>query len=237
MKLIITRPLDDAEPLAARLFAMGHDVVLLPLLGITPRSNVAVPKRNYQAITITSANAMRTTADLKDLYSTQMLTVGPQSRAAAELRGFRKVAAHGGDVDGLADHINSTLKPSDGPILYLSGSETSGDLEGRLRAEGFDIYRVITYDAVTQVEYAAPLVATADVQSADAVLLYSARSAKLWGELVAATQSATLAGRLMHFCLSANVAQQLDPKWPKKVAAEPNEPKLLALLAQPSKTE
>ncbi|MER3408757.1 MAG: uroporphyrinogen-III synthase, partial [Thermoleophilia bacterium] len=36
MRVIVTRPPDQAEPLASRLRALGHDVVVCPLVRVEP---------------------------------------------------------------------------------------------------------------------------------------------------------------------------------------------------------
>ena len=232
MKLIITRPQIDAAPLAAKLKALGHIAVIAPVLNIVPRLNVVIPHLPYQAICLTSANGMRClTADLDQRIP--IYTVGEQSASIAHARGFANVAAEGGDVDGLVYHITSKLKPTDGPLLYLSGAETSGDLEGQLTKLGYVVTRVVTYDALACVldPYAAA------IQSSDAVMLYSARTAKLWlGEierlnLVKATE------RLRCLCLSPQVAKALPQNWHKSVAKSPTEKSLLALLDLPDEAE
>ena len=146
MRVAVTRPEEDAGPLTAKLEAMGHEVVMAPLLTIRPRDGVAIPDLPWQAIAVTSANGIRALPPGHHLTSFRTLTVGPQSLKAARAAGFN-AEAHGGDVDGLAAFIRAELDPAAGPILYLSGAETAGDLEAQLAAAGFDCRRVVLYDA------------------------------------------------------------------------------------------
>ena len=225
MKLIITRPQIDAAPLAERLKALGHSVVIAPVLDIVPRLNVAIPHLPYQAICLSSANGMRCLNVALD-QSIPVFAVGEQSAIVARVRGFQHVEAKGGDVDGLVRHIKAKLKPDDGPLLYLSGAETSGDLEGQLTRLGYKVIRAITYDA-----HACALDQhTAAIQSSNGVLLYSPRTAKLWlGELE--RLNLVKAGQnLSYFCLSQQVAKILPQNWHKSVAKSPTEESLLALL-------
>ena len=223
MKVIITRPREDAVPLAEKLSARGHESRILPLLAIVPRADVVIPERPYQAVCITSANAL---AGLRNraLIQFPLLCVGPQSAAAAKRFGFADVRAEGGDVTGLTAFIAKALKPESGPLLYLSGAETSGDLEGRLRASGFEVDRIICYDAVPQ----DPAGLSDAVQWADAVLLYSPRSARLWVKSVQG--SGVDASQLCHVCLSENVARHLPAFWARRIAASPDESAILASL-------
>ncbi len=230
MRIAVTRPEEDAEPLMAKLKALGHDVTATPLLTIRPRKDVAIPDRNWQAIAVTSANGVRALQGHEHLRKVPALTVGPQSLKAATAAGFR-AAAHGGDVHGLADFIRRELDPKSGPILYLSGAETAGDLEGQLTAAGFDCHRAVLYDAVAADDLGAagPMLREGTIE---AVMLYSPRSTKLWLSLVNNAGLASAAAHPSYLCLSRNVAAVLPETWTRRIAAEPNEAAMLALLEQ-----
>jgi len=222
MRLIITRPEEDAGALAQRLRGCGHQVTLKPLIKIIPRSDVVVPDLPYQAVCFTSANSARHLPDSVTRRVTAF-TVGAQSAVAAMVQGFMHVEAKGGNVEGMAEHMIACLKPERGPVLYISGSETSGDLAGALRARGFEVSKVVAYDAVPQA-----LGLNADeIVSSDGVLLYSKRTASIWvGEM----ERLNLLPRLTHFCLSDQVASVVPDKWRKRVAQEPNETSILTLI-------
>jgi uroporphyrinogen-III synthase len=69
-----------------------------------------------------------------------------------------------------------------------------------------------------------------DIMAADAVVLYSPRSAKLWLSEITTLNLQHAAKRLKHICLSANVAAALPQSWHKSIANSPTESALLALL-------
>jgi uroporphyrinogen-III synthase len=224
MRLIVTRPEEDAEPLAVKLAAMGHEAIVAPLLRIAPRADVVIADRPFRAVIATSANAIRVLAShaaFGELRHLPILTVGPQSLAAARATGFADAAAAGGDAIGLARHIAASLPAAGPPLLYVSGAATAGDLAGHLRAAGFTIERVILYDAVPATRLGV------DLAQADGVLLYSPRTARLWSEL-----AGDAARHLVHFCLSANVADALPDIMPRRVAARPDEAAMMALLSR-----
>ena len=225
MRLIVTRPEVDAGALLAKLAGLGHEAVALPLLKIVLRQDIHIPERDYQAVCVTSANAVRALGKAGRLAAIPVLTVGPQSLRAARGAGFAKCEAHGGDVRGLAGFISGNLDPAKGPILYLSGAETSGDLEGTLGKAGFDVTRLVLYDAVALAHAALP-----SLREYDGVLLYSPRGARLWAMFVRKAGQEEAARNLAHYCLSANVAAALPPSWPASVAARPEEAAILALL-------
>jgi uroporphyrinogen-III synthase len=226
MRIILTRPIEDAAPLAQKLRRMGHIPKITPLLKIEARPNVSVPPKPYQAICLTSANAVRVMSDISAIQNIPLFAVGQQSEQMAKDKGITQVSAQGGDVIGLHKFLVGHIKPQDGPLLYLSGAETSGDMQGRLQSSGFEVDRIITYDAVKSslAEY------QADIESAEVVLLYSPRTAKLWASEIETLKLTQAASRIKHICLSANVAANLPQSWPRAVAAAPTEQALLALL-------
>lgn len=230
MRIAVTRPEEDAGPLKAKLEALGHEVVVTPLLVIRPRENVVIPDLPWQAIAVTSANGIRALPQGHGLQKFRTLTVGPQSLKATEAAGF-SAEAHGGDVNGLAAFIRGALDPAQGPILYLSGAETAGDLEAQLTAAGFACHRAVLYDAVPAETLGETGAALARGEL-DGVLLYSPRTARIWRKLAETPELAARAAEVKHFCLSRNVAAVLPETWPVLVAASPQEAAMLALLDQ-----
>ncbi len=221
MKLIITRPQKDAEVLSSRLEERGHSCVCVPLIEIVPRGNVEIPQQQWQAIIFTSANAIRSLDHVEQFTGHTAFVVGPQSATAAKQRGFDRIVTCGGDMTNLVAHIRRSLEPAKGPLLYISGSVTSGDLASELGSDGYTVTRVIAYDAIPTT----PSELHKHVSGADGVLLYSARSAALW---LTATQGTA---SMMHYCLSQNVASQLPATTRRKIATTPDDAGMLQLLA------
>ncbi len=230
MRIAVTRPEEDSGPLQAKLEALGHVTVAAPLLTIAPREGVKIPDRPWQAVAVTSANGIRALPPGALAKTVRMLTVGPQSLKAAREAGFQ-AEAHGGDVNGLARFIIENLCYEDGPILYLSGQETAGDLEAQLTAARFDCVRIVLYDAVPATALGEAGLALSQGEL-DAVLLYSPRSARIWRALVEQAGLQQMSERLQHLCLSRNVAAVLPENWPARIAATPDEAAMLALLEQ-----
>ena len=129
--------------------------------------------------------------------------------------------------NGLAAFIRADTRSEAGPILYLSGAETAGDLEGQLTAAGFDCHRVVLYDAVPADSLGA---AGRALRSGgiDAVLLYSPRRPRIWRGAGGGGGTGAAGGReIRHFCLSRNVAAALPEGWERAVSASPDEPAML----------
>lgn len=237
MHLLITRPQPDAEALAAELAARGHRASIAPLLATAPRADATIPQKPWQAVLVTSANAVRAAEALGligSLRAWPVLAVGEASAQAARAAGFGEVTEAGGDLESLAGLASRRFAPGAGPLLYLSGVAVSGDLKGRLEAGGFAVERVVLYEAAAAAalpEAAAEALKEGDL---DGVLLYSPRSARIWCALVADAGLDRAAAGLVHFCLSQAVAEALAPLDldPSRiaVAARPRQEALLALL-------
>ena len=59
MNILITRPLIDTEDLMGKLFSLGHKIIHVPTLKISTIKSVTVDFKKYDAIILTSANALR----------------------------------------------------------------------------------------------------------------------------------------------------------------------------------
>ena len=59
MNILITRPLIDSEDLMGKLFSLGHKIIHVPTLKISPIKKESVDLNKYDALIFTSANAVR----------------------------------------------------------------------------------------------------------------------------------------------------------------------------------
>ena len=53
MNILITRPLIDSEDLMGKLFSLGHKIIHIPTLKISPAKTESVDLNEYDAINIT----------------------------------------------------------------------------------------------------------------------------------------------------------------------------------------
>ena len=239
MTFIITRPMRDSARFAAAAEAAGHEVLHSPLLDIRFLPGAAVPERPWRAVAITSANGARAIARhpaRERLVRATAFTVGPASSKAAEEAGFSDIVQAGGDVTALIAEVGARLDPAEGPILYASGAVTRGDLEGELGAAGFEVERVVFYEAVRARELAGPVRAWLAAGGHATVALYSPRSAKVWSALVEAAGLYRAGEAQAYACLSENVARALREAFPEAdimVPERPDEAALLEMLGLP----
>jgi uroporphyrinogen-III synthase len=233
MRLMVTRPLREAEATRHRLEALGHVVLVEPMLTILARA-VALPEGPFDAVVVTSGNAVAGLTErpgFSDLTQLQLLAVGRRTAEAARRAGFSEVASAGRDVAALVAQIAQAW---DGPrrILYLAGSDRSSDLAEALSPLGHAVQVVEVYDAVKSTCFSDRASSALREGSIEAVLHYSARTAEAFVSCCQGVVEVS-AARPRHLCLSAKVADVLTAAGAAtvEVAARPDEDALLARLA------
>jgi len=235
MRLLVTRPDEDASATIAALEAAGHVALAAPLLTIHALDEAIVPDEKWQAVLITSANGARaigTHACFAALKSVPVLAVGAASAEAARDMGFSSVVSAQGNVETLTQLALLRLRAEAGPLLHVAGSVTAGDLKGGLEAQGFSVVRVVLYEAVAS-DYL-PEVARAALEGGriDGVLFYSPRTAARFVTLVRAAGLERSLAAVTAYCLSRPVAEALDGVTfcDIRVSDEPTQAALLSLL-------
>jgi uroporphyrinogen-III synthase len=233
VRLLLTRPLPDAERTAAVLCVRGHSVVLAPLLHVQPIANAEIGAGPWAAVLVTSANAAHAISlhrEHKLLVEIRAFAVGERSAEAVHAAGFASVASADGNVNDLAGVVAARLQPP-ARLLYLAGEERSGDLAGALRAKGFEVETVAIYRMVAAEQLPQPA-ADALESGLDGVLHYSRRSAEAYINAARHSDILTKALGPTHYCISTQVAEPLTAAGATMVtiAPRPNEAALLALI-------
>ena len=232
MRVLVTRPHEDASPLVAKLAALGVDAIAAPLLDIKIIAGDSLNMDGVQAVLFTSANGVRAFVARCSGRDVPALCVGDATGREAHAAGFTHIKSAGGDVAALAALVAAECDPAAGALLHPAGSKVAGDLAGRLQGAGFTYRREIMYEAIK----AEALPQAAHVALAagrvDGVLLYSPRTGTAFAALVSGAGLGNTLGRVTAYCLSPAVAQQVqDLPWAAvKVAASPDQDALLALL-------
>jgi uroporphyrinogen-III synthase len=231
---LITRPEEDARPLAEALDARGVTVVIEPLLAIRvlpeAASDLAKDLAGVQALLFTSANGARAFAELSPRRDIGVLAVGDATAAAARALGFGVVESAGGDVQALARLAKERLKPAGGPLFHAAGSAVAGDLAETLAAEGFELRRRMLYESTTATSLSPETIAALKQGRVDLVLLFSPRTAATFAELAGAAGIDATA--LTALCLSPAVAKAVEGlAWRRvEVAEKPDLHSLLVLV-------
>ena len=213
MRVLVTRPHEDATSTADALRHRGHDAIVSPLLRIQYKDNISFADVTPQALVITSANGIRAFARCDERRDLMVLAVGNASAAAARQLGFRYVIASDGDIDALAETVCLFCTPDQGPLVHPAGEAARGELKDLLQAKGFevlrrDVYAAVAVDRVSE-ELRASLAASGK-GAVEAVLFYSARTALTFKQLVCAHSLETSCRGLTACCLSDAVANALE---------------------------
>ncbi len=231
MRVLITRPIEDAKPLADALAERKVDVLIEPLLEVTPLDDAEIDLDDVQALLFTSANGARAFAGLNARRDLKVLAVGDGSAEAARRAGFTQVESARGDVEALAALVVDRLKPEDGFLFHAAGTVTAGDLKARLEGLGYRVRRAQLYDAKIATALSPETRANLTLGGVDAILLFSPRTARTFAELWREAGAPAL-GTIQALCLSAAVAREIDTLgWSGvEIADRPDLPSMLALV-------
>jgi uroporphyrinogen-III synthase len=234
MRLLVTRPEPDATRQGMLLAARGHEPVLAPLLAIESATEMPLELDGAQALIVTSRNALRALATHRDLAASSQLplfAVGEATAKAAAELGFAKVTSGPGTGEGLSRLIADALDPNAGALVHLAGETVAFDLKSALQAKGFTLRQPVLYRAVAATRLPESALALLNAGKLDGVILMSPRTAAIFAALVVRHEALTQAARLDCYCLSAAVAQAVEPlKARAIVAVRPSEEDILALL-------
>lgn len=235
MRLLVTRPEPDATRQAETLAARGHEPVVAPLLLIEPAKDMTLDLDRAQALIVTSRNALRALSSHPDLAASLRLplfAVGEATAKAATELGFAKVTAGPGTGEELSRLISDTLDPKTGALVHLAGETVAFDLKSELQARGFTIRQPVLYRTVPATRLPESVLSLLRAGKLDGVVLMSPRTAAIFAALVMRHDAVTQASRLDCYCLSAAVAQPVEPlKARAIVAARPREEDILALIS------
>jgi uroporphyrinogen III methyltransferase/synthase len=91
MRVVVTRSDAQAEPLVARLEALGHDVVRCPLIRVEPLGDGQIDPSGYDWVVVTSPNGAHELARRLASPPAKLAAIGPGTAAA--------LAEHGLHVD------------------------------------------------------------------------------------------------------------------------------------------
>jgi uroporphyrinogen-III synthase len=236
MRVIVTRPFEDAGPLAEGIRQRGHEPVFAPLSHI--RYQTPEPPPGQPGATIfTSKNAIRALESVEwasTLHGLPAYCVGAATAEAARQAGFLHVVAGGGTGAQLAAHIAHTHSTENGPLLYLTGDHLAFDMAAALGARGFKVLRHIVYrsELVTALPEQAERALRAG--QVDAIIFMSPRVAAHFVHLAQEAGLSEEAARLRFFCLSDQIGAALKPLGAGQIAIarRPAQDALLDLLSR-----
>lgn len=231
MRVLVTRPAISAGATAAKLIALGHEPLLLPLTEAIHHSDAvkAALAEHDGALAVTSAEALRAIPpeSVARWIDRPIFCVGPATAKAAENLGFTDIGTGQGTGLDLADLV---IAAKAGPLLYLAGMPRSPDFERVLMQAGVPFRTVEAYRMVPLEHDADALARRLRDERPQAILLYSHETAR---QLFTAVTPAVFRSleNLRFLCMSAHVADAVPSGLGAiAIADEPSEKALLALL-------
>lgn len=245
MSILVTRPHPDNEATADNLRARGHAVLLAPALKLEPVAFHGESDVSFDAVLVTSANAIRTvTPQLPDLglLELPLFAVGEHTAAVAREAGFAEVIVAGGDAASLRDTVMQSARDKvlkkKSTLLYLAGADLSRDLGGELGAEGFRVVTQTTYRMAPVKHLPREVCEGFAAHGIEAVLHYSRRSARAFLDAARDEGVEISALAIPHCCLSDTVAGVLREAGASQVlvAATPDETALFDTLERALRT-
>jgi uroporphyrinogen-III synthase len=163
MRVLVTRPRDQADELLRRLTELGHDAVHCPLIAVEPLGDETIDVAGYDWVVVTSANGAR---ELMRRASGPLPRVAAIGRATADALGGADLVPSVSTQEGLLAELP---KPA-GRVLLAAAEGARRLLVDQLDADFVPLYR--TRELVPE---AAP--------EADVVVLASPSAARAFAAL------------------------------------------------------
>ena len=229
MRILVTRPLEDAQSTAQLLAARGHQPLIAPLLqtmfldgpplGAGRGAGGSCHQRQWRARPGAAQRPPRCAA----------ARGGTANGGGGAGGGFVRVRDADGDARTLARAAGEWARPDAGALLHVSGEDSSGALAENLRGRGFTVARQILY-AVTVLPLPLEAAQALKKGALDAALFFSPRSAQVFRDCV--LQEGLPTAALTAICISAATQAALAPLpfAAVRVAEAPNQDALMACL-------
>jgi uroporphyrinogen-III synthase len=205
--LVILRPEPGASATAAKAVALGLEASRFPLFAPEPVA-WTMAEGAFDALLVTSANAVRLAGSLPDL---PVHAVGEASATAARAAGLTVVTTGDGGVEALLG-----LLPEGLALLHLAGEERIPPVRPRQRITSVTVYRMAEL----------PLPGAALIEGA-VVLVHSPAAGRRLGEVQVDRALTRIAA------ISPSAAAACGNGWAAcEAAAEPSDRALLGLAAK-----
>jgi uroporphyrinogen-III synthase len=212
-RLVVLRPEPGASETLERARACGLDVISIPLFEIEPVGWEAPEAGSFDALLLTSANAVRLGGgQLQDLRGLPVQAVGKATADAAREAGFDIASSGDSGVERLLGSLEPDLK-----LLHLCGEDRTALAEPRQKITFVPVYRSREIQPAPRLDDAASAV----------VMVHSPRAGKRFAELAA--EQGLDRGQVALIAISAAAAEAAGDGW--KVVEHADQPTGDALLA------
>ncbi|MDF1586572.1 uroporphyrinogen-III synthase [Marinimicrococcus flavescens] len=207
MLVLVTRPRSQSLVTARALHAMGHRVIIDPMLLIRSVPHEPLASEGVAAILLTSRHGA--TGLDERFRHLPIFAVGRATAAAARSRGFADVRTGPGDGAALARLVSEQLAPGDGTILHVCGEETRPELAQALREAGYSYQRSVVYRADAAGTLSSRTVGALREGTLGAALFFSPRTAGTFRDLLEQASLDRAVSPVTAVCLSETIADEL----------------------------
>lgn len=245
MRVLVTRPRSAARRTAARLAALGHEPVLMPLTApvLYPDTVAGALQQPFSAIALTSATVTPMLAGaMAQLHinpHSPVFAVGQATAATLRDIGYDNIAVSGGTAGDLAamvagrwpDRLSDRAPDTKAPVLYLTGKPRTGTFEAALAEHQIPCRIAECYEML-------PVIREPDGEAAilatrpDAVLFYSREAARIFFGLETVRKTGNLRSDIRLVCLGPAIGSAIPETYSKNIviADSVDEDGLLAAL-------
>lgn len=229
--VLITRPIDEATPTAEKLEALGHRVVIAPMLKVEPVS-FEIPD-DGRSIIITSKNGARMGLVNIGNKGRPIFAVGEKTADEARKLGFTNVTVGPGTARQMIPMLLECGLAEKRKYTYLCGNNLSYNISDVLSGEGIDAENTVTYQTRGQRGLSMGVQEALDAGEVDIALFYSPRTATIFEEVVADYGRSDWLRKMDALCLSTRVAENLLGPWrSKEYAVIPTEKAMFSMLGR-----
>jgi uroporphyrinogen III methyltransferase/synthase len=138
MRIVVTRPREQAAPLVARLEELGHDVVECPLIEIEPLDDGAVDTSPYDWVIVTSPNGAELFSSRRSGALPKVAAIGPGTAEALRAHGIEpELVPEVSTQEGLLDELPRPI----GRVLFVGAEGSRRTLIDVLHADFRPLYR------------------------------------------------------------------------------------------------
>jgi len=138
LRVIVTRAREQAEPLAQRLEAGGHEVVRCPLIELEPAGPAELHLSGYDWVVVTSPNAARELATRARDRPARVAAIGPGTAAALRDHGIEPALVSSVSTQ---EGLVAEFPQPPGRVLFAGAEGARRHLAEALDADFVPLYR------------------------------------------------------------------------------------------------
>ncbi|MEK6734246.1 MAG: uroporphyrinogen-III synthase [Pseudomonadota bacterium] len=220
MKLLITRPIKQAQEFSQQVENLGNEAIIYPLLEITNLNIDLEVIKKFDGIIITSRNALDSIFNLNK--EIKLYIVGKQTAEYANILDFKNVQFAGETITELKKIINQKDN-----LLYCSGDNVTDDLKGYK-----NIKRIIVYNSNPIKEISNNIIDFFYEKETKVISLFSLKTAENLLYLLNKYNLLLYCDKIILLALSSKIAAVFNDIKFKKilVAGRPDQQAMLSLI-------